>query len=108
MSRVGKLLRLAETRRRDHELVELRLRVSAPLRESLRRRCGEDGITVPALLEALIRGFVDKHPSALAMVDQWVRDEGHETKHPEGPVLSGRDLSDVYAAIARGGAGKED
>lgn len=102
MSRVDKLLRLAETRRRNHEFVDLRLRVSAPLRESLYGRCREDGITVPALLEALLRGFVTKHPAALAMVDQWIRDEGHEKKAKSGPVINDRELAELYAAIARG------
>lgn len=83
------------------------IRCSLPrqLRESLYVRCREDRITVPALLEALIRGFVTKHPAALAMVDQWVRDEGLDRKPPSAPPVRDRELAEIYAAIARG---KED
>lgn len=75
------------------------------LRDAVRMRCFEDGISVPALLEALLRGFVRKHPAALAMVEQWVRDEGLERRPPSGASLTRREVSDIYAAISRGDGG---
>lgn len=102
LTRVGKLLRIAAERNRTQDFVEIRFRAERTLRESLYLRCREDGIAVPAALEALIRGFVTKHPAALAMIDQWIRDEGLEKKPPAGPVIKDRELAELYAAIARG------
>lgn len=102
MARVQRLLRLAAARKSALEYASIRFRIARPLRDSLQARCREDGIQVPALLEALIRGFVTKHPAALAMVDQWVRDEGLTKKAPEGPRIDDRELAELYAAIARG------
>lgn len=102
MRKFDKLLRIASERNRVEDFVEVRFRVSRPLKASLTARCREDGITLPALLEALVRGFVTKHPSALAMVDQWVRDEGLEKRPAPGPVIKDRELAELYAAIARG------
>lgn len=99
MSEVQRLLRIAAARNREHEYTTFRVRTLRTTLMDLRRRCQEDGITLPALMEALARGYISKHPSALAMVDQWVREEGLGREHPQGPSLSKRDLEEVYAAI---------
>lgn len=102
MARLDRLLRIAAERSLRQDFVQLRFRLAKPLRDATYKRCKEDGITVPALLEALLRGFVTKHPAALAMVDQWIRDEGLEKKAKAGPAVNDRELAELYAAIARG------
>jgi len=100
--RLERLLRVAAARSRAEDYTGLRVRVLKTLRSALAARCAEDRISVPAVVEALLRGFVDRNPGALAMVDQWVRDEGLEPEPPRGPSLNQNELADVYAAIARG------
>lgn len=97
---IDRLLRVAAARNKRHEYTILKVRTLRTTLGELRRRCQEDGITLPALVEALVRGYNNKDPSALAMVDHWIRDEGLEREPPRGPSLNKRDLEEVYAAIA--------
>lgn len=99
MSKMARLLRVAAARNKQSEYTGLRVRILKDVKASLLERCEEDGITVCALMEALTRGFINKHPSALAMVDQWIRDEGLETKPVIAPNLNRNEIAQIYARI---------
>lgn len=99
MTKLQRLLRVAAARNKAHEYMTLKVRFLRSTRDQLRQRCTEDGISMTALIEALARGFINKHPAALAMVDQWVRDEGLDIQPAKAASLSRKDLDEVYAAI---------
>ena len=52
------------------------------------------------LFEAVVRGYLNRHPAVLAMVDQWKRDEGRDGDPT--PSLAKRELDDIYAALGSG------
>jgi hypothetical protein len=59
-------------------------------------------------LEAFLRGYVESHPAVLAAVDQWTREAYPEEAASRGPVMSRRDLDEIYAAANRGMMAEED
>jgi hypothetical protein len=52
-------------------------------------------------MEAVVTGFVEGHPSVMAMIDQWTR-ENETDFQDEKPSLRLKELGEVYGAIAAG------
>jgi hypothetical protein len=94
-----RLLRVAAARNRLRDYTLLRTRILKSVHAGLKERCREDGISLPAVIEALARGFVRKHPSALELVEQWVREEGLEPEPQRAVPLHVREIAMIYAAI---------
>lgn len=103
MSEIRRLLRLAEKRNTAGEYTSTRFRVKRTLDASFRRACMEDSVTPNVVIEACLRGFVDRHPAVLAMIDQWIRDEGRERRDDRtGPKMTRSDIAEIYAAARSG------
>lgn len=100
MSEIQRLLRVAARRNEAREYGSIRVRLLKTEIEEMRRRLLEDGVSANVLFEAVLRGYLDKHPAVLAMLDQWQRDAGKEPK----PVkdLSRREIDDIYAELGGG------
>ena len=108
MSDIRRLLRLAEKRNTAGEYTSTRFRVKRTLDASFRRACVEDNVSPNVVIEACLRGFVNRHPAVLAMIDQWIRDEGRERPDERtGPRMSRSDIAEIYAA-ARAGSLEDD
>ena len=99
MSEIQRLLRVAARRNEADEYGTLRVRLLRTEIEAFRRRLQEDGVSANVVFEAVLRGFVSKHPAVLAMVDQWKRDEVVAQTKPT-KLLSAEDVSDIYAELA--------
>lgn len=100
MSEIQRLLRVAASRNAATEYGGLRIRLLKSQIAALREQLKADGMSVNVLFEAVVRGYLERSPAVLAMVDQWKRDE----LPPEKPVkaLSSRELDDIYAALGSG------
>ena len=108
MRDLSKLLRVTAARNSEGDYCLIKFRALKTLRESLRERCAEDNISVPVLMEAIIRGFIMKHPSALQLIDDWIRQEGKSGEGKDGPVLRAKEISAVYAEIEQKSTASED
>lgn len=106
MDRLQRLLRVAASRNAATEYGGVRVRLLKSQIEALRDQLAEDGMSANVLFEAVVRGYLNRHPAVLAMVDQWRRDEGHG----ETPVksLKQREIDDIYAELGSGTIGGED
>lgn len=107
MSEIQRLLRVAARRNEAGEYGTLRVRLLKAEIEELRRRLREDGVSANVLFEAVLRGFISKHPAVLAMVDQWRRDEVR-TPAKATAILSEKDVSDIYAELGGGTIDEEE
>ena len=108
MSEIQRLLRVAARRNEAGEYTFAKFRVLRTLNEEFRRRAAEDRTSPNVIFEAFLRGYVNHHPAVLAMVDQWIRDEGMEPPEQKAPRLSKADLDEVYAAAASGMIADDD
>ncbi len=106
MSEIQRLLRVAARRNEAREYGSIRVRLLKTEIEEMRRRLLEDGVSANVLFEAVLRGYVNKHPAVLAMLDQWQRDEGKEPKPVKN--LSGREIDDIYAELGGGMIDEEE
>lgn len=100
MSEIQRLLRVAARRNKAGEYGSIRIRLLKTQIESLKQRLLEDGVSANVLFEAVLRGFIDKNHTVLAMLDQWQRDEQPEKK-AEKP-LNRKDVDDIYAELGGG------
>jgi hypothetical protein len=101
MSEIQRLLRVAARRNQAGEYGSIRVRLLKTQIESLKQRLLEDGVSANVLFEAVLRGYTDRHPAVLAMLDQWQRDEQPEKKKAE-KSLSSKDVADIYAELGGG------
>lgn len=60
---------------------------------------------MPALLTALLGGYVEGSTSALQLVEQWVRKQGLEAREGDAPRLTKAEVARLYAEIAEPGDG---
>lgn len=100
MSEIQRLLRIAARRNGAGEYGTLRVRLLKVQIKALRAQLTEDGISGPVLFEAVLKGYLQRHPAVLAMIDQWKRDE--LPKSVDIKSLSDQELDDIYAAIGGG------
>jgi hypothetical protein len=76
-------------------------RVLRTLYDKFRRMAMEDGVSPHAVVEAVVSGYVNRHPAVLAMIDQYIR-ENYSDREVKGPKLSKRELAELYAEIGSG------
>jgi hypothetical protein len=100
MSEIQRLLQVAASRNAATEYGGIRFRLLKSLAEAMRAQLRADGLSQNNLFEAVVRGYVERHPAVLAMIDQWKRDEGIADE-PVKP-LSSREVDDIYAALGSG------
>jgi len=99
MDSIQRLVKVAAGRNKRRDYATLKFRCLESIRSKLTERCVEDRISRNAVLEALLSGYNSKHPSALAMVDQWMRDNGIQKDDLANPIkLSANELNEIYAA----------
>lgn len=108
MDEIQRLLRVASGRNKAGEYMSMKFRLLKTLNEQVRAQLEEDRITPNVLLEAVLRGYVNRHPAVMAMVDQWIRDEVPEREEPKVPALSKKDLNDIYSAAGSGMVSDEE
>lgn len=101
MSEIKRLLRVAASRNAATEYGGVRFRLLKSLAAEMREQLEEDGMTANVLFEAVVRGYVERHPAVLAMVDQWKRDNGYDSE-PKVKSLSSKERDDIYAALGSG------
>lgn len=101
MDKLQRLLRVAASRNEATEYGGVRVRLLKSQIAALRETLAKDNMSMNVLFEAVVRGYINRNPAVLAMIDQWKRDE-----KPEGEkaakALSTRELDDIYAAIGSG------
>ncbi len=101
MSDIQRLLRVAARRNRAGEYGSVRVRLLKTQIEALKEQLLRDGCSANVLFEAVLRGYLDRHPAVLAMLDQWKRDEQKESaSHTK--TLTARDVADIYAELGGG------
>jgi hypothetical protein len=108
MSKIQKLLQIANKRNKANEYCELNFRLLKTLKRSFKNHAKENNVSMNVIMEALIRGYVRDHPAILAMIDQWMRDEKIEDKKQHIPKLNSNDLKEIHAAIQSGMIIEED
>ncbi len=107
MSDIQRLLRIAARRNEAGEYGALRVRLLKKQISALRKRLAEDGLSANVLFEAVLRGYVERHHSVLAMIDQWKRDENVK-EPPPTKHLSSKEVADIYAELGGGTIGDEE
>jgi hypothetical protein len=100
MSEIQRLLRVAASRNAATDYGGLRIRLLKSQIAALREQLQADNMSANVLIEAVVRGYLNRHPAVLAMVDQWKREEAPEGKPQSG--LSKRELDDIYAELGGG------
>lgn len=104
MSDIKRLIRVADNRNRAEEYAEVKFKVLRTLKKSLVVRLADDRISKTAFFEAVVKGYVDRHPAVMAMVDQWIRENTPEGREPRSPSLRRSEIDEIYAEISRGNA----
>lgn len=102
MDEIRRLLRVAARRNSAREYTAIKFRLLRRLSDAFRRQCAEDSVTPNVVMEAVVQGYVDRHPAVLAMIDEWVRRERPEEPEKRSPKLSKRELEEIYAAAGSG------
>ncbi len=100
MSDIQRLLKVAARRNEAGEYGTLRVRLLKVQIEALREQLLQDGVSANVLVEAVLRGYLSRHPAVLAMLDQWRRDEQKEQRSTKS--LSSKDVADIYAELGGG------
>lgn len=100
MDEIRRLLRVTARRASADQYTSLRFRLLRSTSDRVRELCEQDGMTVNALLEAFLDGYVHRHPAVLALIDQRMRDV--DVPEKRGPKMSKRDLDEIYAAAGSG------
>lgn len=100
MDKLQRLLRVAASRNAATEYGGLRIRLLKSQISALKEQLEKDGMSANVLFEAVLRGYINRHPAVLAMVDQWKRDEAIE----ERPIksMSDKEVADIYAELGSG------
>jgi hypothetical protein len=106
MSDIQRLLRVAARRNEAGEYGSLRVRLLKTQIEALREQLLRDGASANVLFEAVLRGYLERHPAVLAMLDQWKRDEQPESQR-SSKSLTNKEVADIYAEIGGGMVGDE-
>lgn len=106
MSEIQRLLRVAARRNEAGEYGSIRVRLLKAEIEALRETLSADSMSLNVLFEAVVRGYINRHPAVLAMVDQWKRDE--RPSDPEQKSLRSREIADIYAELAGDNIDGED
>jgi hypothetical protein len=101
MSEIHRLLRVAASRNAATEYGELRVRLLKSQIAALREQLQTDRMSAAVLIEAVVRGYLDRSPAVLAMIDQWKRDQRPGDEKPQRG-LSKRELDDIYAELGSG------
>lgn len=101
MSEIQRLLRVAASRNAATEYGGLRIRLLKSQIAALREQLEADSMSANVLIEAVVRGYLDRNPAVLAMIDQWKRDELPEGGKPS-KLLNRRDVDDIYAELGSG------
>ncbi len=98
MDEIRRLLRVTRDRNEAPNYVSRRFRITREMDTRLRQLTAEDGLSVNVLFEAIVRGFIERHPSVLAMIDEYRRRLEPEGSGKPTPKMSRRDLDEIYAA----------
>lgn len=106
MSEIQRLLRVAARRNEAGEYGSIRVRLLKAEIEELRETLADDSMSVNVLFEAVVRGYINRHPAVLAMIDQWKRDE--RPREPEQRTLRDREIADIYAELGGGTIQEEE
>jgi hypothetical protein len=106
MSEMKRLLELAEKKSRAEAFTSARVRMLRSDSDAMRRLLESDGITLNVLFNAVVRGYIGRHPAVLAMLDDEVRRNAKPL--PKGPRVSERELDEIYAALGSGMMEAED
>jgi len=107
MSEIARLLRVAADRNRQEDYTLLRSRVLKKDLEEARGLLEKDRISLNVLIEAVLRGYIRRHPAVLAMVDDWARENNKERKESSAK-LKKRELDSIYDEIGSGMMDEED
>lgn len=102
MDEIRRLLRVAARRNSAEDYTAIKFRVLKTLGQAFRRQCAEDSVTPNVVMEAVLRGYVNRHPAVMAMIDEWIRQERPEEPERKSPRLSKRELEEIYAAAGSG------
>ena len=102
MSEIQRLLRVAARRNEATEYGGLRIRLLKTQIEALKEQLAKDNMSANVLFEAVARGYLNRNPAVLAMIDQWRRDELPEGKQRSPSSLKKRELDDIYAELGSG------
>ena len=100
MSEIQRLLRVAARRNEAEEYGSIRVRLLKTEIEALKDTLASDGMSANVLFEAVLRGYVNRNPAVLAMIDQWKREERPAQK--ERGSLDDREIADIYAELGGG------
>jgi len=100
MDRLQRLLRVAASRNAATEYGGIRVRLLKSQIGAMREQLEKDGMSANVLFEAVLRGYINRHPAVLAMIDQWKRDE--HVAQREIRSLNDRDVADIYAELGSG------
>ncbi len=98
---IRRLVQVAARKGGDLNYTGVRFRVLRTLYDKFCRMAAEDSTSPHAVIEAVLSGYVNRHPAVLAMVDQYVRDNYAE-REARGPRLSKKELNELYAEIGSG------
>lgn len=101
MSDIQRLLRVAVRRNEAGEYGVLRVRLLKHQISSLRKQLSNDGMSANVLFEAVLKGYLERNHSVLAMLEQWKRDEQPENVR-SASILTKREVADIYAEIGGG------
>ena len=102
MSEIQRLVRVAAKRNSAKEYTTIRFRALRSLVDRFRSKAEAEGMSGNVILEAFLTGYVNSHPSVLAMIDQWIRDESKEIRERRAPKMSQREIAEIYAAAKCG------
>lgn len=102
MDEIQKLLRVAAKRNAAGDYTDVKFRILRSLVDRFRRQAMEDRVSGNVIIEAVLRGYVEKHPAVLAMLDKWISEEQPEQREVPRPRMSKKDLAEIYAAAGSG------
>ena len=100
MSEMKRLLDLAERRNRAGSFTSARVKILKTDFELLRKQLADDGLSLNQMFMAVVRGYLLRHPSVLAMLDDLARDRAKPELRK--PSLSNKEMDEIYATIGSG------
>jgi hypothetical protein len=101
-SNIQRLLHITKGRNKFKEYTSINFRLLKTLKNEFRKHAKENNTSMNVIIEAIVRGYVRDHPAVLAMIDQWMRDEGIQEKPQSAPKMNKNDLDEIHAAIKSG------
>jgi hypothetical protein len=81
----------AQREQRQAPKVLLRVFVPKDLKAEFKRLAGEDGIPMQAFGRICVKGYVDRDPGVLALIEQWKREQSR-------PILSQKRAKEMFSA----------